>query len=461
MSLTCTNHADIQTIDPNNPVTAYKGLDFTLNGDKNQASFIVMGCWNSYCMNVAKGSFIQSSYQRLVVNMIEQCQKNINAQYIIGAGDNHYNHPLGMQKSIKTILDVGEQCFDKINIPMYMSLGNHDIVNRDILAEQLKKTYNNSDITTPDIRFSSNWILPSAYYHINHKLNDSEIDFCYVETSLFRGRHFLPESTKIQLVRTMLKWLDSTLKRCKGIKCIVGHHPIFAVGHSDPDKPVINKDLMTLYKLAIKHKIHFYFCADEHNSQYIYDDTNDIHHIVAGGTAPGSGGDIAVVHDHPSDYHRPDIKIASINTEQISYQVRSVFTFSGPSFIHFNINNNEIDFRIKGIHDNILHNNQEDIKYMCKTGYTGRLDILKDRAKLDIKDYFVKKIPRRHNLMFLLDCKSYTHIQEVAKLVNTSKNIHINTSVDDINRKVKKHEKKYKKINLMIISDTGRGLVVV
>jgi hypothetical protein len=448
----------MQTIDPDDPVTAYKGLDFTLNGDREEASFIVMGCWNSYCMNVAKGSFIQSSYQRLVANMISQSQKTIKAKYIIGAGDNHYNHPLGVEKTIADILDVGTKCFNKINIPMFMSIGNHDVASRDILAEQLKKTYDNSDITTPDIRFSSNWILPSAYYHINHTLDGAEIDFCYVETSLFGGRHFLTESTKTQLCKDMLIWLDSILTQCKGIKCLVGHHPIFAVGHADPDKPVINTDLMSLYRLAIKHKIHFYFCADEHNSQYIYDDMNDIHHIVSGGTAPGSGGDIAVIHDYPSDYHRPDIKIAYIE-EDMSYQVRSIFTFSGPSFIHFNINKDEIDFRIKGICDNILHNNKEDIKNMCDTGYAGRLDILKDNVALNIKDFFVKKIPRRHNLMFMIDCASYKHVQDAALLKDKHKKLY--TSLDNINRDVKKHKEEYKKINLMIISEKGKEIFMI
>lgn len=456
MSLRCANIKTMQKIDPNNPITSYKGLDFELDGNKNEGSFIVMGCWNSYCMNVVKGTFIQSSFQRLVVKMIEQCQGDIRAQYIIGAGDNHYNHPLGIAKSIRTILDIGEKCFDKINIPMYMSIGNHDVRTPEIMAEQLKKTYDGLKITSPNIKFPSNWILPSAYYHLNHKLDNSNIDFFYIETSLLSGHHFLGDLEKSKLADEMLEWLDYTLAQCTGVKCIVGHHPIFAVGHIDPNLPIINKNLINLYKIAIKHKIHFYLCADEHNSQYIYDDTNDIHHVVAGG-APGSGGDIAVIHDYPGDYHRPDVKIACINEENISYQVRSIFTFSGPSFIHFNINSDSIEFRIKGITDNIVHNNQNDINDMCNAGYVGKIDVLKDEADIYIKDFFVKKIPRYHNLMFMVDCASYTHIKKVSNLRNTKAKLILTNSdiasvtskLDMLDKEIAEYNAKYR--NLIVL----------
>lgn len=480
--ITCHNTADVGTIDPENIDTIFRGLDFSYNElDIDSLSFNVLGCWNSYCSNVLKGSFADSSSQRLISKLLQSTQGDLNVRYLITAGDNHYKDPLGREVSDENSINTGFNCFNDImNIPMFLSLGNHDVKTENIIKEQFRKTYAGREIGDANVRFNSNWILPSAYYNLKHTINGVIIDFIFVDTNLICDDYFFDEAHadddyKATKAAEMIQWLQGKLEECNGIKCVIGHHPIFSVGHKIKKQIRREKKLEQMYGIMIKNNVHFYLCADEHNTQYLYDDDNDIHHIIAGGTGAGSGADNAYVHnDKTHAFHRPDRPIAlksdTTPDKPFTFRIRSVFTFSGPSIVNFNVTKNDVTFKVIGIDEYIIENSTNKIIEACEGGYDGEVNLanLRNNAAYNQhRVYFSKTIPRSHDLLFLLRCAAYKH-----KLNSTNKdeilltlrenevrlgesNPVFNELLEQLSTQVNDLKEQYKSIDVLRINEAG------
>ena len=477
--ISCQNTDKVSAMDSSNLDTIFTGLDFSYNEeDVDSLSFTLLGCWNSYCANVLKGSFADSSSQRLTSKLLQSTKDDLNAKYLITAGDNHYDDPLEREDiTSKQSIDMGFKCFNDImDIPMFLSMGNHDVKTESILREQMKKTYDGSSMNADSVTFPSNWILPSSYYHLSHSINGAVVDFIFIDTNLIADKYYFDDTThsgdtfKRDQSVAMMAWLKSKLETCVGIKCVIGHHPIFSVGHKNKRPIRREKTLEDIYNIMIKNEVHFYFCADEHNTQYLYDDDNDIHHIVSGGTGAGSGADNAYVHQNTtSDFHRPNRPIA-IQTDQPNFRIRSVFTFSGPSIVNFKITKNDIKFDIIGVSENIVDNNAISINRLCALNYDDsvNLDNIKLNAPYDHhKIYFTKTIPRTHDLLFLLRCDAYTkklnstNLEEVVSTLRTNKiklgytTGSLEEVLNDLDAQIKAYKTLYKEMNILRINEEG------
>jgi len=476
--LQCQNIDKVGTIDYDNLDTIFTGLDFSYKEeDADYLSFTLLGCWNSYCSNVLKGSFADSSSQRLTSKLLQSTKTDLNAKYLITAGDNYYDDPLGRDITSKQSIDTGFACFDDImNIPMFLSMGNHDVKNESVLREQIKKTHDGLTVADNNVTFLSNWILPSSYYHLSHSINGAVVDFIFMDTNLVADKYYFDDSIhaddtfKKDQVDIMMRWFTEKLKTCIGIKCVIGHHPIFSVGHKNKKPIRREKTLESMYKIMIENEVHFYFCADEHNTQYLYDDDNDIHHIVSGGTGAGSGADNAYVHQtNTPDFHRPNRPIA-IQTEKPAFRIRSVFTFSGPSIVNFKITASNIKFDVIGVSENIVKNEAISINGLCARNYDDsvKLDSIKrNEPYAHHKIYFTKTIPREHDLLFLLKCDAYTkklnstNLEEVVSTLRTNKiklgytNESLEIVLDDLDEQINAYKTQYKAMNILKMNEEG------
>jgi hypothetical protein len=275
---------------------------------------LMVGCWGVYC-ETGDRTILKDKKGDLVLNKINRGQRDVskllykytkvhpNIKDMFLAGDNVYQLSFepsdekainshakilslylkepSLLKSFnydvkKQISEGFEMCFNNVGIDrFFVAIGNHDIENCEILNYQ--KNYTNGDNKLPN-----SWIFPSLYYNVVYNLKDDvSVNVIVLDTNMFEKEAVMCNGKPFseEMIKQQEKWAKSFTNFSYTI--VVGHIPCIAVGHKE-DKPVFNK---RLEKLIREIKPIIYFCADEHNQQFIYNEEDGISFIIA-----GSGG---------------------------------------------------------------------------------------------------------------------------------------------------------------------------
>lgn len=381
----------------------------TLEYDVDTISFNVFGCWNSISSSTFLGSDSLDSFKRtkslpVLSDMIQKFENVLKPSFTIITGDNFYSEN---DPNVKTNIDKG---FDILtskasDIPYFLLLGNHDVETRDILFTEIKKTFDDV-IFKNSSTFFGKWILPGINYLIKIKSPLASCCFLMVDTNIFVEKMYAQARLSKNTIQSMLlEWIDSTLSSIRdtpsqGPVFVVGHHPIYAFGHKTSRPIIYNNELDELYALLIKHNVKFYLCADEHNFQYIYDNNNDIHHILSGGSSSGDES-FTYVHEAYGEEEIPfDSRGIKLNIPET--QLYGKMLINSPHFVNISVDASKIDVRIVSLSLNQYHSINH-LKNKCYSTKKHSLESL--RGHYDIVYSFT--VAKYNDYIFILDCDRY------------------------------------------------------
>ena len=299
---------------------------------------IMVGCWGTYCwdgeINMIKYKppndekddknftyFKETKEiygsQRVVQGMINYTN-TVQTHAVFLAGDNVYSYNIpkdrltGLIKKgnppsknmykldhIISSQDIDKQlqqgfldCFNNVKVKdFYVALGNHDVITCYDLNQQLKFSKN------PTNRYR----LPGVYYNVVYPLENYKVNFIVIDTNMFEkkpvnclGKKYDPD-VQLHMINTQVQWVVDTLKRNNCMwNIIIGHIPYKSNSHKQKDDTpdhIFNEKLNYLFNTIKKDdkcpKVQVYFCADEHNQQFLYDNDNEMALVIA-----GSGGTV-------------------------------------------------------------------------------------------------------------------------------------------------------------------------
>jgi len=318
MELNCTNYLN---------ESCPKGKSFNKPKiESDNLNFLMVGCWGVYCWDGEremeeynppkegkeyKPTTSTKNYgSRRVVKGLVKYSEEYKTQAVFLAGDNVYdddvlkptlkqmiegqkfptkkeyntNHEISGQNIDKQLQEGFLKCVNKVKVPdFYLAIGNHDIKSCYDLNQQLLFSTN----------VENKYRLPALYYNVIYEYNISKINFIIIDTNIFEDE---PKNCKgetydlevqLQLIDLQIKWVINCLKsnKCKW-NIIIGHIPYKCNPHkkSTPNYN-LNRKLDYLFhhiKMAKCPPVQTYFCADEHNQQFLYDNDNSLALVVAG-----------------------------------------------------------------------------------------------------------------------------------------------------------------------------------
>lgn len=372
MNFDCKNYSD----DKKCP----KKLQFVKEkSNSNHLNVIMIGCWGVYCWDgeITLKTYIPPSDDKKGVEYFKEHKEvygsgrvvqglikytnNVKTDAVFLAGDNVYNHNVPKQNLLDRIANgefpdkkmyklnpsisgqnIDEQlqkgfltCFEKVNVKdFYVAIGNHDIQTCYDLNRQLEFSAQNLT-SDKDNRYR----LPAVYYNVVYPLKDYRINFIVIDTNIFEhtavdcsGKKYEKEVIN-ELLKSQIDWIINTLKQNKcEWNIIVGHIPYKSNPHKQKQGEsdyILNRNLDYLFDLIRRDadcpKVQAYFCADEHNQQFLYDNKNKLSLIVA-----GSGGTVL------------DKKIVK-GSYWDSQDIKTMHYLASFGFVAFNFNNDMLD----------------------------------------------------------------------------------------------------------------------
>ena len=427
----------------------YSGVK--LSAELDDLDLEIFGCWNGGCEDKFKSSNKGSIHQQFLVNLLnnynENNNKQVNNKLRITLGDNIYfsksikevvKKDKGLKKAINTagildsipniqiqedgvtkdinMKDLSVQLIEKgftclTSKPTLMCLGNHDIEPLFTLHHQIKKAYDTIVINENKVRFTSNWILPSAFYAVEFTVNSTKLLFVFIDTNLLEHEYALEQAERYK--QNMIEWLETILSSHPNhAKFVIGHCPIFYYAHKkdkesigfttrkvNTDKPSVGQNFFKLYEILIKNKVKSYMAADEHNLQYLVDQEHDIIHLSCGASPGGGGGD-------ETDSFKIDQQELYFSSTQIEVPVEvkakmvKRLILNSPSFMKLNLNPNMIQINLIGP-SNLSHHSS----IMCSTHPERCKNLNRERAIPEV--YNIVTIPRFIDYVSVYDCDKF------------------------------------------------------
>lgn len=210
--------------------------------------FFFVGCWNNdHC----DGDTLD--YREAVFRKINKNAGSYNFGVI--AGDNIYSHTVfqtdsnGQQKKKKVYYyntwQYAKEALRRFSIPLYGTIGNHDVANQRVLAEQLAIMSNPNGYDNPNNfqQMPSPFLGPMNCYvqHISNNVRLIFIDtnaFSVDRPKIYNQDHYQYPSVE-QYLRyrnpsDVLQWLKSKLRGSRskdynGWTIVVGHEPIISI----------------------------------------------------------------------------------------------------------------------------------------------------------------------------------------------------------------------------------------
>jgi hypothetical protein len=205
----------------------------------------------------------------------------------------------------KQLSDGFKHCITALNpnTQIFLGIGNHDIQTCKDLNEQIN--YKNKNLDDSDL--NKKYQLLGTYYNVVYEMKDYKVNFIIIDTNMFSEDFHCDGSTYTQNQKeAQNQWVISALKTnaCK-FNIIIGHCPYMANPHKIKKKdkkdkkdkkedggkvvtvePIHNQELQALFDM-IKNdtgcpKVQVYMCADEHNQQFLYDNSHNMALVVAG-----------------------------------------------------------------------------------------------------------------------------------------------------------------------------------
>jgi hypothetical protein len=193
-------------------------------------------------------------------------------KFVAAAGDIHHfngvasvNDPLWMT-NYELIYSNPELMLD-----WYPILGNHEY-------------RGNTQACLDYSKISRRWVMPSRYYTMVKKVNDSTtMRLLFIDTTPLiqkyrNGKDEYPDAWK-QDDKAQIHFIDSVLAVSKETwKVVIGHHPVYAATEkSDNERLDIQA---TIDPLLRKYKVDFYFCGHIHSFQHIKKSDSPVDYIV-------------------------------------------------------------------------------------------------------------------------------------------------------------------------------------
>jgi acid phosphatase len=203
-------------------------------------------------------------------SMAKQADKD-HCDFVISTGDNFY------EKGVSSVTDSQfKTSFENIysasslQIPWYVSLGNHDYLT-------------NADIQVEYSKYSNRWKMPARYFAVEQKIDATTTAlFLIIDTSPFITKYQENDEkyhVKSQSVSRQLAWIDSVLSHSKAQwKFAAGHHPIYSAAGTHGDTPELISQVLPIFK---KYHVQAYFCGHDHNLQHLVND--GLHTYLSGG----------------------------------------------------------------------------------------------------------------------------------------------------------------------------------
>lgn len=299
-------------------------VEIKIREAENYIDLLMVGCWGVYCDQGVYQIFKKGKShtvirnQKKVFEALKHYVSHNNVKDMFLAGDNVYKIGLKQSKpesskevaskevaskeveeenKLKTeflkkyanlpddaMYDISLQlsegfknCFALSGISrFFIAIGNHDIENCEILNTQINYE-------------SKLWNMPSTYYNVLYSLKDNTtINVIVIDTNMYEKEPLMCTGKPFpqEFIDKQEAWVKSQKGKADWT-IVVGHIPYLANGHikdktKEKTPKIYNKALENLINLASPQ---LYFCADEHNQQFIFDKNNNRSLVIA-----GSGG---------------------------------------------------------------------------------------------------------------------------------------------------------------------------
>ena len=255
----------------------------------------------------------------------EELIKMVNEQNYPSESQYRQNNKISSQNIEKQLEEGFLKCFSNISVKdFFITIGNHDIENCHNLNYQLNY---NQDL----------YKLPGLYYIVEYNLKDYDINFLIIDTNMF-SKDYKTCNPDIEYslndYKIQKKWIINCLKKVNAKwNVIIGHVPYKANGHSKKTPNEFNQHLDSIFidlnNLANKGEIprvQIYFCADEHNQQFLYDEPKKLSLVVA-----GSGGAILDTNIQTDGKYSKITKFLSVNFGFVNFN----FTENNVKIIYY------------------------------------------------------------------------------------------------------------------------------
>ena len=298
--------------------------------NSDNCNFLLVGCWGVYCWDgyvemkefkPKKNNFdiaVELFGQKRVVKGMENFSTKTKTEALFLAGDNVYNYNITKQKLIDIVeqknyptkeqykgdVDISGQiiekqinegflnCVDKIPVKdFFIAIGNHDIQNCHDLNYQLNY---NQDL----------YKLPGLYYNVEYKLKNFSVNFLILDTNMFSQENTCNPNIVYteKMINKQINWVINCLKKVNAKwNVIIGHVPYKANGHCEKSPSEFNNyfdklfnKINTMSEQGNCPPVQIYFCADEHNQQFLYDEPKKLSLVVAGSGGTALDYDIQV-----------------------------------------------------------------------------------------------------------------------------------------------------------------------
>jgi hypothetical protein len=312
--------------------------------------FFAFGCWN------LKGCSGNPFLNQNVKNIIKHDKFNFG----LILGDNIYKDKETNEKeySIKTLID-GIVCINKINVPMYVTLGNHDVDECKILQTQLN-IHKHSILKEIQLSDIKNWIINANYYSNIIKSENNKIKLISLDSNLFEPikvndkleyKYTLEDCPDEKIIvdefTKMMELFKKDIQQNDGEDCVViyTHVPLASI----KPKKIQSVDLFVFENIiniisSVKKKV-IYVCADTHNYQQVDIYKNDKfvlkqYVLGTGGAKPDSYNDSLL---NASKYCNEQGFI-QVHKESKAYKIKVVDGNESYGYGAFEINDKSVDF---------------------------------------------------------------------------------------------------------------------
>jgi len=214
--------------------------------------------------------------QKEVAKQMGILSESMEPDFIISSGDCfHLNGIKSIQDPMWISNYENIYTHPYLHCDWYPVLGNHEY-------------HGNTQAVIDYSNVSRRWHMPSRYYTMVKKVNDStSLRMVFIDTPAFVEKYRkdtldYPDLHK-QDLKKQITWIDSVLASSKETwKIVVGHHPVISIDKKHGDTPELIEKLNPLLK---KYKVDLYFSGHIHNFQHLRVSGSDLDYVI---TSSGS-----------------------------------------------------------------------------------------------------------------------------------------------------------------------------